>query len=133
MKYLLPLIIISCIILAACKKKNEDKASLLNGSYKGTFKRYNQPGSQEANVTLHLDYPIWHGASDKEKYPALCNGKFSYKDFTLNFENSCVWSADFDWTLILDGFYIDRKEGDSLIFSKSYGDGTVDVYKLKKQ
>jgi hypothetical protein len=67
------------------------------------------------------------------KYPALGKGTFRYVDDALAVQNESPWTAEFDWTLIFSGSYIDRAEGDSLVITKSYADGKIDLYKLKKQ
>lgn len=131
MKYYLVLALFA-IGISSCKKET-DKGNELNGTYKGTFKRYNVQGAQEAQVELVFNYPNWTGTSSIQKYPALSNGTFSYKDYELKFKNGSAWTADFDWTFILDGNYLDHPSGDSLTITRSYGNGAVDVYKLKRQ
>ena len=132
MKRILFLVIV-CVGLFSCKKDKHDSHDFLNGTYKGTFKRYHQAGSQEALVTLEFNYPNWTGSSNMDKYPALNKGRYSYDDYVLSFTNTAVWTADFDWTLILNGVYLEHLEGDSLRITKSYGNGEIDVYRLKKQ
>jgi hypothetical protein len=132
MKSALFFITIISIGFIACEKDSDSK-NFPNGIYKGTFKRYNVAGSQQAQVTINFDYPNWSGSSSIPRYPALGKGTFYSDNEVLKFDNTSVWTADFDWTLILDGAYIENRNGDSLIFTKSYGDGAVDVYKLKKQ
>lgn len=125
------LILLTMVGILACDKPR-DADPFPHGTYKGTFKRYNQENSPEANVTIRFLYPNWEGSSSHEKYPALGKGTYALKDDALQFNNESVWTADFDWTLILDGMYLDRAEEDSLVFTKSYSNGWVDVYKLKK-
>lgn len=125
---------LSILLFVACDKDDEKTLKPFpDGVYKGTFKRHNIPGSATAEVTITFNYPNWNGTSNIANYPAICNGIYNYENYQLKFSNKCFFTADFDWTLILDGGYIDRIEGDSLVFSKSYGDGAVDVYRLKKQ
>jgi hypothetical protein len=81
-----------------------------------------------------LDFPNFSGSSDIPKYPAIGQGTYySDNDANLRFTNQSLFTADFDWSLILNGDYITTMTGDSLVFSKSYPNGWVDVYKLKKQ
>ena len=47
----------------------------------------------------------------------------------MTFENACVWTADFDWTLILWGDWTYTFNGNLLIMTKSNGD----KYTLTKQ
>ncbi|WP_039144156.1 hypothetical protein [Flavihumibacter solisilvae] len=118
--------------IASCKKSDDKPALYPKGQYHGTFQRMHIESSQVASVTLDFDFPYWTGTSSIPKYPALANGTFRYKDDALEFTNRSPWTADFDWTLILDGMYLEQRGGDSLLFTKSYGNGWVDVYKLKK-
>ena len=120
-------------VATACKKDDNNPSNFLNGTYKGSFKRYHQAGSQEAQVTLEFNYPNWTGTSNIDKYPALNKGKYTYDDYVLNFTNTSAWTADFDWTFILNGAYIEHMEGDSLRITRSYPNGEIDVYRLKKQ
>lgn len=119
--------------LFACSKSAADNPYFPDGIYTGTFQRMHQENSPLASVTINFNFPDWTGASNINHYPALGNGTFKYVNDALTFENGSVWTADFDWTLILKDSYIDRIKGDSLIFIKSYSNGWVDVYKLKKQ
>ena len=121
-------------VLISCKK-DKCKDSSLDGVWKGTFQRQGPGNPEIANVTLEFKDGGFTGSSDRDKYPAICNGTF-YLDVgdKINFENKCVWTADFDWSFILDGEYEIVRNGDSLQIIKGY-DGIVfwrDVYKLKK-
>ncbi len=134
MKYLvLAMALIS--LATACRKDSDNQPGNAKGTYKGTFKRYHLDGSQTANVTLVLDYPNYSGSSDIPKYPAIGQGTYYADDeANLHFSNQSIFTADFDWSLILNGNYFEvNSNGDSLEFAKSYPNGWVDVYKLKKQ
>lgn len=98
----------------------------LNGTYKGTFQR----GSGDiANVTLVFNNGSWTGESNIPRYPALCNGIFQINNGgKLLFENRCPWTADFDWTLILNGDFEALASGSTLILRRN-----TDVYRLTKQ
>ncbi len=45
------------------------------------------------------------GQSSLAKYPAICKGSYQYQQGRLSFSDSCSWTADFDWSLILNGTY----------------------------
>ncbi|ULQ52869.1 hypothetical protein [Flavihumibacter fluvii] len=116
----------------ACSKSTSRHPGLPDGTYTGTFQRLHQENSQLAAVSIKFDFPNWTGYSNINRYPALGSGTFRYLNDALTFENAGVWTADFDWTLILKDAYIDQVKDDSLIFSKSYGNGWIDIYRLKK-
>ncbi|KYP12988.1 hypothetical protein, partial [Flavihumibacter sp. CACIAM 22H1] len=106
----------------------------LEGAYSGTFKRYHDPVNKTAAIRLVFEKNTWTGTSNLPHYPALHKGNYRITESSSFYvENTAGWTADFDWTLILDGNYILHQVGDSLVFTKSYGNGNVDVYKLKKQ
>lgn len=130
-KYLVPLLA-SAFLFIACDKSNHCESELRKGTYKGIFKRFNQENSLESEVTLQIDSRNFSGTSTISKYPAIGSGKIDTEEGTLIFNDRNAWTADFDWTLILDGTYLDNSHDDSLIFTRSYANGWVDVYRLKK-
>ena len=107
MKTVIALLIVLPLILS-CKKSNEftPGEETLSGRFMGTFYRTN---NDTVNVTLTLTGNNFEGISDRVKYPAICNGTFSTtkngNDHKISFDNACAWTADFDWSLILDGEY----------------------------
>ena len=75
------------------------RSETLNGSFQGSFKR----DDKTANVTLNLNNNVFSGTSDVDKFPAICNGIYTISENNIFFMNECIWTADFDWTLILSG------------------------------
>ena len=118
--------------MIGCEKSYENPGNNdfdLNGRFIGTFHR---TGGETANVSILFTGNSFEGESDKMKYPAICNGTFTVDkgDDKIAFDNACTWTADFDWTLILDGEYsFVVNEDQSLIISRSNGNLT-DEYKL---
>lgn len=123
------------LMFIACSKNNDDPSKTISGRYTGTFKRYNTNVDKTAQVSIDFNKNNWNGSSDFPTYPALNTGTFTLENNneTINFKNKAGWTADFDWTYILDGKFILHKNNDSLVFTKSYGNGAVDVYKLAKE
>lgn len=105
------LIIIPVILFTiACNKSKENNTETENGSLSGRYIGiFYRTGGDTANVALMFEANRFSGSSDKTKYPAICNGTFSLDKngggFTFHVDNDCVWTADFDWSLILDGDY----------------------------
>ena len=96
------LTVISIVLfLAVCNKNNNDIRSL-DGRYAGTFSR---TGMDTVAVDITFIGNLFDGYSTRTKYPAICNGSFELNKNTVVFHDSCVWTADFDWTFILDGEY----------------------------
>lgn len=122
-----------CLLLAltSCKKDHADPVS--DGDYTGTFRRISLTGTGAAsNVTLHLRGGSYSGSSDNARYPAICVGGWEASEGQLHFWDGCVFTADFDWTLILEGDFDYSISGSHLKFWKTAGDHT-DVYDLKKK
>lgn len=134
MRIIIPLSLTLIAFFSCSKENDKTNDAPPNGKYSGTFKRYNQAEDITANISLVFLNNGWTGTSNLDHYPALSKGTWSIHDqAVLDFENTSIWTADFDWTLILDGKYILHRNDDSLVFTKSYGNGGVDVYKLRKQ
>jgi hypothetical protein len=136
MRYLY--LLISCLLLAAitsCKKSDSDGPIILNGTYKGTFQRTSYDKEQSEVILKFSADGTYQGSSNQPKYPALCNGggKYSINRKKITFRSTCIWTAEFDWTLILEGDYQIEQDGDTVRISKSYGGGTEDIYVLVKQ
>lgn len=119
----------------SCSKSKIAPSTIIYGNYKGSFKRYNTSIDKTAQVSINFNLESWTGSSEFSTYPALHTGTFSLQDNQafIGFKNKSAWTADFDWTFILDGKYIIHKNNDSLVFTKSYPNGAVDVYKLVKE
>jgi hypothetical protein len=99
MKKLL-LILSIFLFFIACNKNKQINS--LDGRYNGTF---NRTGMDTVAVDITFVGNLYDGYSTRTKYPAICNGSFELNKNTVVFHDSCVWTADFDWTLILDGEY----------------------------
>lgn len=105
----------------------------LTGTYEGTFQRTVEGNSQGiANVQLTFEGGLFNGNSDEQNYPVICSGSYSLNRSTIQFSNTCMFTADFDWTLILNGDFRIEREGNELILTKSDG-VTVDRYSLVKK
>jgi hypothetical protein len=93
-----------------------DAASVnLYGHYTGIF---NRTGMDTAQVSINFRGDKFYGESNKSQYPAICSGDFDLENSTINFDNSCNWKADFDWSLITSGKY-----------NISMSDGCVRIWK----
>jgi hypothetical protein len=108
-----------CIIISCSKSETEVAVSInTNGNYIGTFER----NGIISNVQLNLNNGAFNGQSIVDKFPALCNGTYIMTSNTITFEDNCVWTADFDWTLILNGEWNFAMNGTILTLIKSNGD-----------
>ncbi len=127
LSYVLGMILISC-------DKGEDPFPKSGETFKGSFTRYeSKKDPVSSNVQLRFKNGKFEGSSDQVNFPAICEGTYRIKGEMLNFRNSCMFPANFDWSLILVGDFDYERKSDSLIISRSYDWGGRDEYRLKKE
>lgn len=121
--YLLQFFFIFSLLLSCAEAENvtiiTEKMEL-----EGTFQRIT--GSEAgpvAEVTLLFHSGKWEGNSSRSKYPALCKGNYTLKENTITFENECMWTADFDWSLILSGTFNIIQTESHMVWEKRIGEG----------
>lgn len=113
---------------------DELEPEVLSGTYTGRFSRISPIVEYiPSTVTLTFTGNKFSGSSSDEKYPAICRGTYTVDGSEIEFENGCVWTADFDWTYILDGEFELVVEGDELIITRRYNEELYDVYTLVKE
>ena len=106
--------IVLAILFYSCEK-TESASYSLGGTYMGMFSR---TGMDTTQVTLFFDQNRFNGKSSRANYPAVCAGTFLLEDNTIQFRDTCAWTANFDWSLILSGSY-----------NINISDGTVRIWK----
>lgn len=101
------------LLFIACKKENN--ARDFKGTYTGTFRTIVNQNILSTDFEMTLidkTFKVNKGAK-------LASGEFKVDDTkTVTFADKNVWTADFDWNLILNGTYIYEAKGDSLILTK---------------
>jgi hypothetical protein len=113
-----------------CRKE----AKNLDGEYTGTFVR-SAPNirAQSAKVTLYLAGNTFKGSSDIKNYPAICEGTFTITSSKIDVSNDCMFTADFDWSLVLKGEYNYELSGKQLKITRAYPGNKYDTYTLEKR
>ena len=96
-----------CLALTACEKDSSDESNNgineLIGRYTGTFAR---TGMDSTIVNFYFkEDGSFEGSSETPYYPAICSGTFERDGNILTINDTCTWTANFDWTLIFDGTY----------------------------
>jgi len=124
------ILIISTFLLISCNDESVDLIDI-EGTYEGTFIR-TSPNAKytPSQVTLTFSNGQFQGESDVTKYPAICSGTYEVKGNKVEFENACVWTAEFDWSLILSGEFTAELTSDELTLQRKNG-STWDLYELK--
>lgn len=126
-KVFIALLLTSVIVACDDDTMNIDTIS---GTYQGTFGRSHPNAKFESSeVTLTFRDNGFTGTSEKSRYPAICHGSFEVNGNTITFTDSCIWTADFDWSLILSGDFEASTNGKELILKRTFGK-TTDTYRL---
>lgn len=107
------------VLLAACQKEDRSEVMSvsavregLDGRYLGTFSR----NGKTADVSLLFrDDGTYEGSSSSPKFPAICAGTYVQDGANLTVNDTCTWTADFDWTLIFDGSFTVEERGDGQV------------------
>lgn len=133
MKKLL-LILPVALICFACEKNDDNdqlppESLLLNGLYEGTFSR---TGMDTVNVSISFHEGVFEGSSTRSQYPAICRGSYTGESGSIQLSDSCVWQANFDWSLILNGRYELEREGDDVKMRRNNG-ASMDEYLLRRK
>ena len=119
------LILIGVLITAFACNNDDDIQSSIDGEYIGIFER----NGNTSNVELNFNRGTFSGESEIIKFPAICNGNYSFFDNSIEFENLCAWTAEFDWSLIISGSWDYSFADNTLTMTKLNGD----KYILTKQ
>jgi hypothetical protein len=99
--------------LCACEKENN--AADFSGTYTGTFNTIIAGKMHVEPAELVLQRPGFN----MTKGPKFSSGNFEVKDkMRINFTDTNVWPANFDFNLVLNGTYKYEALGDSLILTK---------------
>lgn len=140
MRYIILLLVLA-IAVAACRKSSNNP-TISAAVYKGTFQRKLADSSGTITpvaITFsgnNYERSAVEGAEVVYRYPVICNGTFQISGTdSIQFNNGCFFTADFDWTLILSGRYKVQtyNEGQSLVITRRYNNLYEDVYKLTRQ
>ncbi|GAB5408516.1 MAG: hypothetical protein BalsKO_08810 [Balneolaceae bacterium] len=121
---------ILAISITNCSSNNSS-GSIFEGDFSGTFYRVNDNiRFQTAEVSLTFNNGTFEGTSTINEYPAICNGTFEVGEDEVTFSNDCVFTADFDWTYILDGSFNYEVTDNELRIIREYNSSSSDTYTL---
>lgn len=126
-----PYLVLAVAICIGCRKSHT--VLIRESVYTGTFQRLTPQGGTIVNVSLTLDSGRYSSEGGSGRYPVICKGSYYTKPDSVYFLNECMFTADFDWTLILSGAYSYTQKEDSLIISRQYQQAFTDIYRLAKK
>ena len=119
------------ILLSSCQK--DDSNIIMDGTYKGTFTVTYRSGTQSGQTTLELKDGKFSCSGNSNRIPAGGSGTFSSDNKKITFNDENVWTADFDWNLILNGEYDYTFDGKKLMLSADKNGVGNYKYDLEKQ
>jgi hypothetical protein len=121
------------LVLSACKKNNNNDSQMtheLSGRYTGTF---NRTGMDTTNISFFFNEDkSYEGTGGTQNYPAICGGNFQQTGNRLVVNDTCAWTANFDWTLIFDGSYEISFPGENTVRIWRTNGATTDEYLLRR-
>lgn len=112
------------IFIASCATKKEIPTTTIEGKYSGVFQRNGNTSIVEFIFTENS----FSGKSNIAQYPAICEGTYTIDSDSIRTSNGCMWTANFDWSLIFDNQWSYTIKQDSLILSNEKND----LYNLVK-
>lgn len=121
----LKFIILIGLFLTILACSDDETQHIIEGEYSGIFER----DGNTSGVELSLLNGTFSGQSEIIKFPAICSGRYTVTNNVITFSNECPWTAEFDWSLILNGEWNYQYNNDTLIMTNSIGD----KYILEKQ
>jgi len=121
------------ICVLSCGKSDDDFLATLEGEYKGTFTVEYQNDQTFSNpVEVSFSGGEFSSSTGANRFPAGGNGAYEVEKNTIQFTDKNIWTADFDWNLILNGTYNYTINGNMLTLSANKNDVGLYKYVLEK-
>ena len=112
-KFLIFTVLSFSLLFMSCNKDNSD-TTISEGKYKGTFTVTYNSGKQSGRTTLVLENGRFSCSGNPDRIPAGGSGTYSIDNGKITFVDENMWTADFDWGLILQGQYDYQFDGRNL-------------------
>lgn len=111
---------------------DDEVADPMHGRYTGMFTVTYGSGSQSGEVILNLYAGRYTCFGNSNRIPAGGRGTYTLDEHTITFFDENVWTADFDWNLILNGEYEYTFDGQKLTLWADKNDVGHYRYELEK-
>jgi hypothetical protein len=134
MKTLFKLTLLSLAVfgILGCQCDDDLSKNPMVGTYTGIFTANYSSGEQSGEVTLKLQEGRYTCIGNPDRIPAGGRGTYTVEEDKIIFIDENVWTADFDWNLILNGEYDYTFDGHKLIIWKDTNDQSTYRYELEK-
>ena len=126
------LILLSSVLLFSLLLIQCGKPPDLKGYYQGQFILSENGVTRVGPAKVRLRDSSYQSEGQTDRIPAGGSGDWEIQDSVVIFRDKNIWTADFDWHLILDGKYSYSVLGDSLILTADRPNGKSYIYRLKK-
>jgi hypothetical protein len=122
------------IVFMACHQKNSQRIEgIEEGIYTGEFKVVYPTGTHTGKTTLELRNSKYTCEGNANRIPAGGSGTYSINNNKITFHDENIWTADFDWNLILNGEYDYSFDGKKLKLSTDRNHAGHYEYNLTKK
>ncbi|MGM9479411.1 hypothetical protein ACS5PU_23515 [Pedobacter sp. GSP4] len=127
MKAKIYLLVFVMLLFFGCKKPtNVDR--LIDGNYTGVLVVTNSakavPSTYPITISLKNGRFNITPTGNTSLKPSGGSGSYSFKNGTAHFADENVWTADFDWNLILNGEYEIQSNATDLTLTKKFNTKT---------
>ncbi|MBN4051265.1 hypothetical protein JYU16_00465 [bacterium AH-315-M05] len=116
-------------LITSCKK---DNGPIKTGTYNGNFIVEYISGTKTGETTVTLKKTKYSCDSGTDRIPAGGSGTYSMDNNKIIFTDENLWTANFDWGLILNGEYDYAYDGTNLTIWKDTQAGRYE-YGLKRK
>ena len=120
------------LLLLGCDKNGEISKPITDGTYSGTFTVTYGSEKNTGVTTVKFENGKYTCTGNPNRIPAGGSGTYSINGNKITFRDENIWTAEFNWRLILNGEYDFTFDGKKLKFSTGT-DGNHYEYNLKKQ
>jgi len=118
--YTIVIVLSSLLIFNSCNGNDDENMNQsLNGIYTGTFTVKYLNGDTFSNP-VSIDFTEnnnYLSSGNVDRFPAGGSGTYKRNGSRIEFNDANIWTADFDWYLILRGEYDYSFNGNELIIS----------------
>ena len=111
--FVITLITLSTLI-SSCSK---DELRIGGETYSGSFIVTYTSSTQTGSTSIVFKNGNYTCVSDTNRIPAGGSGTYSIDNGKIIFHDTNIWTADFDWNLILNGEYDYTLDGNNLTIS----------------